>query len=269
MPNRIIREGILSSERVAALGWPEEVFYRRLMSVVDDYGRYEANPILLRAKCYPLQIDIVRTADITRWMAACQKAGVLLGYAVNDKQYLELCNFQQQQRSASKFPPPPAIDSKCLQVPANAHLDVVVSVVEDVFVEDGAAPPPPAILLPLNTGPEHPILDSDIAEYKKLYPAADILGELRKMRGWLLANPANRKTKRGIAAFIARWLAKEQDKGRAVAAAPQVNTSMGASPQKVKTPEQEQSDRIDGLRHMAHLGNADAIAKLQQMGVRV
>ena len=33
------------------------------------------------------------------------------------------------------------------------------------------------------------------------------------MRGWLDANPAKRKTKRGINAFIVRWLAKEQDKG--------------------------------------------------------
>ena len=29
------------------------------------------------------------------------------------------------------------------------------------------------------------------------------------------ANPAKRKTKRGINAFIVRWLAKEQDKGGA------------------------------------------------------
>ena len=78
MPNRIVREAILSSERVAALAWPEEVFYRRLMSIVDDYGRTEANAQLLRSRCYPLQTDQVRAADIARWMAACQKAGVIL-----------------------------------------------------------------------------------------------------------------------------------------------------------------------------------------------
>lgn len=33
------------------------------------------------------------------------------------------------------------------------------------------------------------------------------------MRGWLDANPQKRKTKRGIKAFVVRWLAKEQDKG--------------------------------------------------------
>lgn len=37
------------------------------------------------------------------------------------------------------------------------------------------------------------------------------------MRGWLDANQAKRKTKRGVNAFIVRWLAKEQDKGGSAA----------------------------------------------------
>jgi len=126
MPNRIIREAILSSEKVCSLGWPEEVFYRRLMSIVDDYGRCEASEKLLRSRCYPLQTDDVRVADISRWLAACQKSGLILVYAVEGKQYVEVANFQQQQRSPSKWPAPPANASKCSQAPADAHLVVVV-----------------------------------------------------------------------------------------------------------------------------------------------
>lgn len=132
MPNRILRDAILTSERVSALGWPEEVFYRRLMSVVDDYGRTEASNQLLRAKCYPLQTDSVRVADIARWMAACQKSGLILVYEVNGKQYLEIRDFGQQRRSASKCPDPLAPASNCNQLLANEHLDVCV--VEDVSV---------------------------------------------------------------------------------------------------------------------------------------
>lgn len=126
MPNRIIREAILTSEPVCSLGWSEEVFYRRLMSIVDDFGRHEANPQLLRSKCYPLQTDAVRVADITRWMAACQKAGVIVLYEVLGKQYIEITKFRQQTRTPSKFPPPPAIDINCNQAPADAHLGVSV-----------------------------------------------------------------------------------------------------------------------------------------------
>lgn len=141
MPNRIVREAILSSERIASLGWPEEVFYRRLMSIVDDYGRTEANAQLLRARCYPLQTDQVRAADIARWMAACQKAGVILCYEVGGKQYVEVLNFGQQQRSASKCPPPPADASNCEQTQEGAHLGVSVFGGVSVDAPQAAAKP--------------------------------------------------------------------------------------------------------------------------------
>jgi hypothetical protein len=136
MPNRIVRDAILTSESVSGLDWAEEVFYRRLMSVVDDYGRSEANPQLLRSRCYPLQVDKVRVADISRWMAACQKAGLIAHYEVSGKWYLQIEKFGQQQRSPSKHPPPSAepllaIDSRCQQTPSNEHLGVSVVVVED------------------------------------------------------------------------------------------------------------------------------------------
>lgn len=137
MPNRILRDGINSSERIARLQWPEEVLYRRLMSVVDDYGRTDANPQLLRSRCYPLQTDRVRTADISRWLAACQQAGLILHYEVDGKWYLEIRDFGQKQRTDSKFPAPPegaallTNASKCPQMLANARLG------EGVFGDEG------------------------------------------------------------------------------------------------------------------------------------
>lgn len=65
--------------------------------------------------------------------------------------------------------------------------------------------------LPLNDGSEHGVTEEELAEYSRLYPAVDVMQQLRNMRGWLLANPQKRKTRRGIKAFIATWLAKEQD----------------------------------------------------------
>ena len=73
----------------------------------------------------------------------------------------------------------------------------------------------PLIGLPLNDGSEHEVTEEDLAEYAQLYPAVDVMQQLRNMRGWLMANPSRRKTKRGIKAFIASWLAKEQDHPRA------------------------------------------------------
>ena len=71
----------------------------------------------------------------------------------------------------------------------------------------------PVITLQLNTGDEYPIQQGDIDLWQELYPAVDILQELRKMKGWLLSHPKKRKTRRGVKAFVTGWLAKEQDKG--------------------------------------------------------
>lgn len=64
MPVRLVREGILTSESVDQLSDQAEIFYRRLMSVVDDFGLYHGNPKLLRAACYPLRLDRVSDADV-------------------------------------------------------------------------------------------------------------------------------------------------------------------------------------------------------------
>jgi uncharacterized phage protein (TIGR02220 family) len=141
VPNRILREGILTSERIAKLAWPAEVFYRRLMSVVDDFGRYHAHPTLLRAACYPLQLEKVSDSDIGKWILATEEAGLVRVYPAEDgKRYLELMDFRQQMRAkASKYPqPPPDVGqthSTCVadakQLPASAHLDGGGGGVED------------------------------------------------------------------------------------------------------------------------------------------
>lgn len=71
----------------------------------------------------------------------------------------------------------------------------------------------PAIELILNTKDLYPIYQSDIGEWVELYPNVNIMQELRKMKGWLDANPKKRKTKSGIKRFINSWLSGEQDKG--------------------------------------------------------
>ena len=107
MPNRLLREGILSSEPVNALPPEAEVFYRRVMSAVDDFGRYSAHPALLRAALYPLQLTRVSESHVSRHLAACNKAGLVRLYTRESKPYLELLKFGQHVRAkSSKFPAP-------------------------------------------------------------------------------------------------------------------------------------------------------------------
>lgn len=72
---------------------------------------------------------------------------------------------------------------------------------------------PALITLPLNDGSEWPVTTEMVTEWSSLYPAVDVMQELRNMRGWCLSKPKNRKTPRGVRAFITTWLSKEQDRG--------------------------------------------------------
>ena len=76
-------------------------------------------------------------------------------------------------------------------------------------------PPPaatelPVIGIPLLGGKEHPVYRKDIDEYVSLYPDINVEQELRNMRGWCLANPTRRKTRKGVRTFINSWLKKSQ-----------------------------------------------------------
>lgn len=73
----------------------------------------------------------------------------------------------------------------------------------------------PVISLILNDKSLYDVKQKDYEEWITLYPAVDVMQELRKMKGWCDSNPAKRKTRKGIKRFINSWLAREQDKGRA------------------------------------------------------
>ena len=72
---------------------------------------------------------------------------------------------------------------------------------------------PPFICILLHDKTEYPVMDAQVREWESLYPAVNVKQELRKMKGWCDANPARRKTGRGIQKFINAWLSREQDKG--------------------------------------------------------
>lgn len=221
MPNRMLREGILTSERVNALDWEAEVFYRRLMSVVDDFGRYSAHPALLRAALYPLKLEIVRDATIERLLKIVEQASLVRVYEVESKRYVELLDFKQQVRAkTSKYPSfDERTQSTCAahakQLFSDAHLDVV----GDVDVDGGEksserlthSEPLSGFAIPLNDGSEYAVTARTFQEWVKSFPAVDVGQELREMRAWAMANTAKRKTKRGVDAFIVRWLSKAQD----------------------------------------------------------
>ena len=72
---------------------------------------------------------------------------------------------------------------------------------------------PPIISIILNDKSFFDVSPEDYNRWCELYPAVNVMQELRKMSSWSTDNPKRRKTKSGIRRFINAWLSKEQDKG--------------------------------------------------------
>lgn len=106
MPNRMLRDWT-NSDRVDKITPQGEVFFTRLIMKADDYGCFWADQKRLKANLFPLKSDSIRDADISRWIAECEKAGLIVVYESDYKKYLQIVEFGQRLRTKqSKFPLP-------------------------------------------------------------------------------------------------------------------------------------------------------------------
>lgn len=126
MPNRIVRDGANSSERVDALSPEAEVFYRRILNVVDDFGRYDGRISMLIARAFPLKVASIDLAAAERWLWECATGEdpLIVVYQTNGKRYIEVSRFNQQVRAkTSKWPAPGSQGSVKLQSHAENLLE--------------------------------------------------------------------------------------------------------------------------------------------------
>lgn len=216
MPDRIIKESICTSETLNQLTDFEERFWHRLTVNCDDYGRFDARPAILKGRLFPL-MDGKTQKNMMDALNKLASVGLIELYKVDGRPFLHVVTWDKYQRiraKRSKFPPP---DGTCRQMPSN--VPVIQSESESnpnpnaECSAEAASGSTPAILLPLNDKTDYAVSEEQCQEWAGLYPAVDVIQQLREMRGWLLSNPTRRKTRRGIQGFITRWLAQEQDKG--------------------------------------------------------
>lgn len=224
MPTRYLKPGVRDSENIDALSPLAETLFYRLLVTVDDFGRYDGRPALVKAQCFPLK-DLT-PAKCSSLLVELQSNNLIDIYTVEGKPYLQLLKWDNVPRAKeSKFP---ALDRTCIQV--NARADAVNTNVPLTETETGTetktgnrkpetdicAEPQsasPLVSMPLVDKSEFLIFSEQVEEWTASYPAVDVLQKLREMRQWCIANPAKKKTRTGVMSFIVRWLAKEQDKG--------------------------------------------------------
>ena len=122
MPERMLRDWT-DSEAVDKISWQAECLFVRLIMKADDYGRYHGNPKLLRSLLFPLK-DGLRDADISRWIAECETAGLLRVYTdkVSGKPFIEIRKYGQRLRTKkARFPDENGnLSATCGKVPQSA-----------------------------------------------------------------------------------------------------------------------------------------------------
>lgn len=103
--NRLIPD-FSKNRAVNSLSPLAEIFFRRLWNKADDFGRYWADEMILKADLFPLKE--IRTPDLRRALLECERAALLVQYTAEGEKYLSIRNFNQRVRAAkSEFPPPP------------------------------------------------------------------------------------------------------------------------------------------------------------------
>lgn len=148
MPNRIIKESILTSKNLNRLTPEEEIFFYRLIVNCDDYGRMDAHPSILRSKCFPLRTDDISIEQIIDWINSLIGNELIIVYTVNNNDYIQVITWEEHQRiraKKSKFPDinghkPHEIDSNSLTSDNNSqtndrHSPTNVSVIQSNTIQ--------------------------------------------------------------------------------------------------------------------------------------
>ena len=115
MPNRIIKDSITKSEKLSEITDFQFRLWVHLITYVDDYGRGDARPAIIRGSCFPLR-ERVTNKDIEKGLAELAGAGCVGLYTVDGKPYLYFPNWEQHQRvrqKVSKCPAPEENGSFC------------------------------------------------------------------------------------------------------------------------------------------------------------
>jgi hypothetical protein len=269
---RTIKPEFPHSESMGRVSRESRLCFILLWTIADDAGRLRGNSRMLASLLYPYDDDAKNKIDT--WLGQLSSEGCIARYDVDGTSYLQILNWLDHQKidkpSASKLPAFISSSRSLANALEGSALDQEGNGEEGKGMEDSATTQsvePPAVTLILVDKTEHPIAQSAVAEWVEAYPGVNVMQQLREMKQWCIANPTNRKTARGINAFVIRWLGKEQDKsgqlpryqspiGVTVPSAP------GRDPALVKLDEDARTTKPPTLEMLAHL----AALRSQQLG---
>ena len=208
------------------------ILFESLWCIADRDGRLEDRPMRIKADTFPYR----EIRDMDGMLQTLAGMGFIVRFKVGELALIQIVNFSKHQNphkneKPSELPTLAERTDKIGTKPdkigttwADSFNLIPDSLNTDSLQETSAEPSDDdsalsvvvveVIRLPLNTGPDFSVTGKHVDEFASLYPAVDVVQELRSMRGWCVANPTKRKTKGGILKFVNAWLAKAQDNSK-------------------------------------------------------
>ena len=106
MPTRYLKPGVRDSEAIDNLSPQAEILFYRLLVTVDDFGRFDARPAMIKAQCFPIK-DSISIAKCKDLLDELNNKGLIYIYEVGGKLTLMMCKWDNVPRAKeSKYPAP-------------------------------------------------------------------------------------------------------------------------------------------------------------------
>lgn len=104
MPDRIVREGLLTSERYVDCSCEAQMLFVHLLLACDDWGCYDGRPWVIAAKCYPKKVEVESVAKL---LLELHEHDLVQRYLNAGKLYLAINRWYEGLRGPRKYPAPP------------------------------------------------------------------------------------------------------------------------------------------------------------------
>lgn len=128
MPTRYLKAGIRDSENIEKLSPMAECMFYRLLVTVDDFGRFDARPSMIRSACYPIR-ESMTAAKCEALLKELEQAGLIYIYTHDGKPYTQMRKWDNMPRAKeSKFPPMCADATQLYADAIQEHTDAPLTV---------------------------------------------------------------------------------------------------------------------------------------------
>ena len=118
MPTRYLKPGICDSDAIDKCTPLAETLFYRLLVNVDDFGRLDARPVLVKSKCFPLKEELT-SKDMEILLAELVVNGLVIVYQQGERTFLQVQKWDNQPRS--KESKCPALTDTCIRLYTDAR----------------------------------------------------------------------------------------------------------------------------------------------------